>query len=380
VGQGRPLKRYDVAVIGLGIVGACAAYAATRRGARVIALDAGIAGRGTSGTSFAWLNSVKKEPEAYHRLNVEGMAAHRELARELGPDGGHHEGGSLEWAGGGESERELRARVERLASWSYAAEWIPREQAIKLEPGLAIPRSVHDVAFFADDAWLDAPRLIRTLIDAAAASGADINERTPVHSFRVHDGTIDALVVDRGEIAADSILVCVGPATQTFLEALGVSMPVNRVPGLLAVTSRPNEALERVVHAPGIHLRPDASGGLLLGSEDVDGPAANTTSATEHAKLADLLRQRAGGVFPAARDTKIVEYRIGVRPMPADRHTIAGRLPGLANGWMVATHSGVTLGPLLGRLMADEIVRGVASPMLAPFRSDRFRAATTAAR
>jgi glycine/D-amino acid oxidase-like deaminating enzyme len=379
VGRGSPLTRYDVAVIGLGIVGACAAYAATRRGASVIALDAGVAGRGTSGTSFAWLNSVRKEPEAYHRLNVEGMAAHRELARELGADGGHHKGGSLEWADA-EGERELRARVERLASWSYAAEWIPREQAIKLEPGLAIPREARDVVFFADDAWLDAPRLIRTLIDAAAAGGAEIHERTPVHSFRTHDGTIDALVVDRGEIAADSVLVCVGPATKTFLEALGVSMPVNRVPGLLAVTSRPNETLERVVHAPGIHLRPDASGGLLLGSEDVDGPAANTTSATEHGKLAELLLQRAGGVFPAARDTKIVEYRIGVRPMPGDRHTIAGRLPELANGWMIATHSGVTLGPLLGGLMADEIVRGIASPVLAPFRPDRFRVAATAAR
>ena len=67
--------------------------------------------------------------------------------------------------------------------------------------------------------------------------------------------------------------------------------------------------------------------------------------------------------------------------MPADRHTIAGRIPGLANAWMIATHSGVTLGALLGRLIADEIVRGIESPMLAPFRPDRFRAAspTTAA-
>jgi len=39
---------------------------------------------------------------------------------------------------------------------------------------------------------------------------------------------------------------------------------------------------------------------------------------------------------------------------------------------MIATHSGVTLGPLLGRLLADEIVRGAPSAMLAPFRPDRF--------
>ena len=257
-----------------------------------------------------------------------------------------------------------------------AAEWITREGAIKLEPGLAIPRSVGDVAFFADDAWLDASCSICMLIDAAVANGADVHERTPVHSVHTRGGTIDALIVDQGAIAADSVLTCVGPATKTFLETLGVEMPVDRVPGLLAVTSRPAEALERVIHAPGLHLRPDASGGLLLGSEDVDAPAANTTSAAEHAKLAEMLRGRAAGVFPAARDTSILEYRIGVRPMPADRHTIAGRIPDLANAWMIATHSGVTLGALLGRLIADEIVRGIESPMLAPFRPDRFRAAS----
>ena len=34
------MKRYDVAVIGVGIVGASAVYALTRAGARVVALDA----------------------------------------------------------------------------------------------------------------------------------------------------------------------------------------------------------------------------------------------------------------------------------------------------------------------------------------------------
>jgi glycine/D-amino acid oxidase-like deaminating enzyme len=51
---------------------------------------------------------------------------------------------------------------------------------------------------------------------------------------------------------------------------------------------------------------------------------------------------------------------------------IAGRLRGLTNGWVVATHSAVTLGALLGRLMTEEIVQGAPSPTLAPFRPERF--------
>jgi glycine/D-amino acid oxidase-like deaminating enzyme len=370
---------YDVAVIGLGIVGASAVHAVARTGARVLALDAGVPGAGTSSSSFAWLNSVKKEPEAYHQLNVEGMAAHRELARELGVGAGHHDGGSLEWAPGGEPERELRARVERLARWGYPASFIRRERALSLEPGLAIPDHVRDVAFFAADAWLDAPRLIETLLDAAAAKGAEIRANTAVRSFRVHGGRVEALRVDGGEIVATSVLVCVGPTTQAFLEPLGVDIPVGRVPGLLAVTSRPSEALHRVVHAPGIHLRPDAGGGLRLGSEDADALVKDADSAAARATGAALLLERAAGAFRAACDVKVVETRVGVRPMPADRHTIAGRLPGFSNAWMSATHSGVTLGPLLGRLMADEIVHGAPSAALAPFRPERFAAAAPAA-
>jgi glycine/D-amino acid oxidase-like deaminating enzyme len=363
------MRQYDVAVVGLGIVGASAVYAAAWAGARVLALDAGTPGSGTSGASFAWLNSVRKEPEVYHRLNAAGMTAHRELSKELGSDAGHHGGGSLEWAESGVDERELRERVHRLASRGYPAEFITRHRAREFEPGLAIPDHVGEVAFYGADAWLDAPKLIGRLLAAASARGTDVLESRAVRSLRTRGDRVEAIVTDHGELDAESVLVCVGPATQAFLEPFGIAIPVDRVPGLLAITSPTSVRLSRVVHAPGIHLRPDATGGLRLGAEDVDTLASNSGSPIA---LAELLLERAARVFPAARQLKIADRRMGVRPMPGDKHTIAGRIPGLANAWMIATHSGITLGPLLGRLMADEIVRGTPSPLLTPFRPERF--------
>ena len=173
-------------------------------------------------------------------------------------------------------------------------------------------------------------------------------------------------------IVAESVLVCVGPVTQAFLAPLGLTIPVGRVPGLLAVTSRPTAPLGRVVHAPGIHLRPDASGGLLLGAADLDGLVTDVTPPEAASAIAVRLLERAARVFPPASDVRLVGSRIGVRPMPADGQTIAGRIPGLANAWVLATHSGVTLGPLLGRVIAGEIVGGTPSAVLAPFRPERF--------
>src|SRR2546428_303558 len=191
------MKHYDVAVIGLGMVGASAVYAAAGAGARVLALDAGPPGGGTSGTSFAWLNSVRKEPDVYHRLNAAGMTAHRELSRELGGDAGYDDGGWLEWADAGDEERELRERVHRLATRGYPAEWISHERASKLEPGLAIPDRVQDIAFFAADAWLDAPRLIGRLLAAAAARGADVREGKAVRPLRARGDRVEAALVGR---------------------------------------------------------------------------------------------------------------------------------------------------------------------------------------
>jgi glycine/D-amino acid oxidase-like deaminating enzyme len=42
------------------------------------------------------------------------------------------------------------------------------------------------------------------------------------------------------------------------------------------------------------------------------------------------------------------------------------------NAYLTVAHSGITLGPLLGRLAAREIVRGVADERLDTFRPGRF--------
>lgn len=64
--------------------------------------------------------------------------------------------------------------------------------------------------------------------------------------------------------------------------------------------------------------------------------------------------------------------RVGHRPMPADGRSIVGRLPGCDNLFVAATHSGITLAPAVGAMLADEITGRPASSLLQEFRPDRF--------
>lgn len=365
-------RRYDVAVIGAGILGASAAYYLAAAGSRVVVLEAQAPAEGTSANSFAWVNAVRKEPEAYHRLNAAGVAAYARLAEELGADIGYHGGGSLEWAEADEQQEEIRERVARLASRGYPAEWINRDAALRIEPALAIGAQAAGVAFYATDGWVDALRLVRALLDRALAKGVHIRWATPARLRRAGSDGVDPVIADGGDVNADAVLICAGPATEAVLAPLGVRLPVRRVPGLLAITSETAEPLRRVVHAPGIHLRPDVSGGLLLGADDVDRLTTESTPPGAPPDFAHRLLDRARRVFPPARAVRLVSVRIGVRPIPADGVTIAGPVPGFRNAWVLVTHSGITLGPLLGRLIAAEITGGGPRPELAPFRAERF--------
>jgi glycine/D-amino acid oxidase-like deaminating enzyme len=51
---------------------------------------------------------------------------------------------------------------------------------------------------------------------------------------------------------------------------------------------------------------------------------------------------------------------------------MVGGIPGLDGFYVVASHSGVTLGPIWGRVAATEILDGAPDPRLAPYRPARF--------
>jgi glycine/D-amino acid oxidase-like deaminating enzyme len=59
--------------------------------------------------------------------------------------------------------------------------------------------------------------------------------------------------------------------------------------------------------------------------------------------------------------------------MPTDELPILGPIPGVGGAYVAVMHSGITLAPAAGRLIAAEIVDGVEADELAGLRPARFR-------
>jgi len=132
------------------------------------------------------------------------------------------------------------------------------------------------------------------------------------------------------------------PVLGRLLNAIG--QPADRGPPLSSSVRR------RPIHAPGCHFRPDGGGRIVLaqGAHDQVWAEAGEPWPPQRSLAA------AAAHLPALAAARVEATRVGVRPMPRDERPIVGPIPGLDGFYVVVSHSGVTLGPLWGRIAAAD--------------------------
>lgn len=360
-----------VVVVGAGVVGTCAAYRLARTGASVTLLGADPPERTLSAHSFAWVNPVDDGNADYWALTHEAQTAHRRLAAEI-PTNGFHPAGNLHWTDRPEAAAKLleAAASYRAKGWA-AAQCTPRA-ARRLEPALRIPDDAGPVVHYPDDGYVFADRFLDRLRAAGQRHGLRVRLDAPVAELAG-----DSVRLVSGErITADAVVCCAGRTTARLLAGCGYGLPLVDpndsgilTRGLLVRTSPmpPGVGLGRVVHAPGLSIRPHHGGRLVLRCQEVDVRLPQDTAVAAAAVLARLPE-----VLPAAAGVTVEAAFAGVRPMPRDGRSIVGPLPGQDKLYVIVTHSGLTLGPLLGEIAAREVTGGGTHELAGAFRLGRF--------
>jgi glycine/D-amino acid oxidase-like deaminating enzyme len=369
------VSQRSIIVIGAGMIGASIAFRLAQGGAKVTVIDAGEIGGGTSSTSFAWVNAHDKSPRAYHDLNVAGMVAHRLLAKELG-GGWYHETGCLEWRGMGDREAHV-TNVERLQSWDYNARWITADQAISLAPSID-SAAIGDapVALFPDEGWVDTHSYVRSLLVAASDLGTTVVTKTRVTGIEWNGRKVVGIKTETGtSYRADIVVNCMGRWADDTVLPKELQVPMNPSYGLLVYVQALGVHLDLVLFTPRCHIRPDPSGMLLICKNDAIqalGPHSVIDAAMPEA---NALIQEASHIIPTLASMKASEVKFGIRAIPADGLPAIGPISGVDGYYVAIMHSGITLAPAIGSMVAAELLDDGPEATLTAFRPDRLTTA-----
>ena len=361
-----------VAVVGVGILGACAGWHLARRGAEVVLIDAGRPGEGVTDWSFSWVNAGNKTvTRSYFDLNVAGIAAHRDLAGIIGPDSWWYPSGHLRWADDPAAEARFLETAELLGSWGYRVEVSTgAEVRRRLEPALALPDEV-PVVLYPDEAWVHGRRLVDRLVGQVVAAGGELRSRTEVRDIGTGaDGSVRTVSLSDGSrLDVDIVVNAAGPGASQVAGLVARQLPMRREPGVVTRIDCAPVPIHRALHAPHIEMRPDGDASMVLHSREID---ALIDTGEEPAELARLLHELARDVVPGLADSRIAQARVALRPIPADGFPSVGAVPSVPGYYEAVSHSGITLGPVIGRLLAAEILDGERDELLADFRPERF--------
>lgn len=361
----------DVAIIGAGIIGSALADALTALGASVTVVDRHHPATGVTASTFAYINAATKRPEPYFRLNAAGMAEHTRLLDELGDAPWRIETGRLLWHDDTQEMAELTALVDEAATWGYNVAWLSPSEVAEFEPELRVPEGITRVAHFADERAVDAAALARALLDRAQARGAEMRAGQAVIAFSRRGERITGVTLARGEqIAADWVINCAGPDADHVAQLAGRTLPLDPQIGII-IQVRARARLRGIVDGGGVLARPaDRDGERLLIQQNAADAALR--SGVPAARVAEEMAAALRNLLPEGASIAAEQWTVAVRPIPRDGVSSAGLLPAIPGYGEIVTHSGVTLAPLLGRLVAAEIAGQALDPLLASFRPERF--------
>ncbi len=363
--SGSPKPR--VLVVGAGIVGASITYHLAKRGAQVTVIDKQAPASHASRGTFAWVNSTyARQPRYYHRFSQQSVAYWHELQQELSLP--VRWVGSLEWFDDDNDQARLSGLIDEQAQWGEPARMVGIDELHRLEPNVDFGHA-KQAALSANDGHVDPIAATQTFLEASKNLGASVKYPCELEDVTFDQDRLARVTTSCGIMSFDHVVLATGAAADAPKRFAAVDIPQRTRPGIIAITKPLPRLLTHIIVAPGIHLYQRSDGRLVLGEQggppDSEVHAARLRGRPKDFPAQVFAEQHAQRMFAIAQSfvPKLapVEFErifIGWRPLPLDGHPVLGPSPNRPGVYIAIMHSGVTLAPIVGKRVAQELLDG----------------------
>lgn len=351
-------ESHPIVIVGAGIIGAAIAYNLAKLGASVTVIEKSTPASGATAASFAWIGRPGGQDriDASTPLRQHVLDDWESLSAEL-PSVVVQWTGAILW-----HDSYLTGDYTPI---SGEQEFLDEHGVAKREPSLrTLPQvALHNLR----DGAVDAVTVTEALLEGARNFGATILTGTKVHGLVVDEQGGAAVECSRGRLPAWSVVIAAGTDAPKLLEPLGISIPIYSSPALMMKFAGPPELIRTIIWSNTLEARQNADGLLLVPCEH-----HGEQSDEELDNTAEQMRQQIARTFVVEPDDlKLISVEIGHRPMPADGMPLIGKLSALRDVYVAVMHSGLSLAPTVGRLVAMELIDGIEADELHTLRPDR---------
>jgi sarcosine oxidase subunit beta len=377
-------KTSDVVVIGGGVMGASVAYHLARRGDVSVTLlerdeqfGQGSTGRCAGGVRHQFSTEVNI------RLSLESIKMMEAFPEELGQQIGLSKIGYLFVLDNEQDLEQFRANVV-LQNKLGVASTVLSVDDIQLRVPLLNLDGIVGGTIYERDGLADPNSIVQGYISRTRQLGQD-RRTAPVGLFvgvtvtgiRLAGGAVQAVITDQGEIATETIVITAGAWSGLIGEMIGLKLPIQPVRRQVAVTtplpSLPPDFPFVLFFGPALYFHPESGQSILTGMSNKAEPAGFNHEVDPGWTQTHLLA--AMDRLPLLEQAQLLTQWAGLYEVTPDEQPILGRVVEPSGVVVAAGFSGHGFmhGPIVGRLMAEEIIDGRAHTVdIECLRFERF--------
>lgn len=378
-----PAAETNVLVIGAGIIGISTALFLARKGIEVVIADRDVANGQASGGNAGSLHlqllsfDFPDQPQAElspaaRTLSLQkiGIIEWQDLERETGADF------ELEMTGGimvAESPEELELLRKKAAferSCGIEVEILSASDLKKVSPFFA--SDIVGAAYCAGEGKINPMLATPALLNAALDAGAHIETGTEVIDIDSRRNKY-LVATNNGSVSCRKIVNAAGGWTANIASMIGVTLPVKTAPQLMIVTEPVEPMMSHLISAARRHLtmKQVRNGNIIVGG----GWSAGYNF--ERDRAVTLRESIEGNLWAAQQVIPVVGMLRMIRSWAAvgvmiDGAPIIGELPGNPGFFNAVGANGYTMGPTIGRIIAELISTGQQIADVRPFSVERF--------
>ena len=356
-------QKPKIIVIGSGIVGASIAMSCLNLGADVVVLERDNLGGSASSKSFGWINASFAESTDYFKLRNAAVDKFRNLRKEINLNNYVQWQGTLWWE---DSGQELERQFNTLVDRGYNAKILNKNEIKRLEPNLQdIPK---EAIFTSLEGAAEADKVALEMLKNFSKKGGKVLSGCTVLGLKFKKACISAVQTNIGEMQCDMVAIATGAATQNGLEGFEWRLPMQNKKGLIVQTAPLPQLINHVLMTNDVHFKQNTDGSFTAG-EIYSGDLKKGVVPLD---LAYDVLSRISKKLNSSENLTPTNIKIGTRPVPIDGFPVVGEIEGYKGAFIAVMHSGVTLAPLVGELLASEMLQATKSSLLNSFRPIRF--------